>query len=62
MTPEHIAQFDTALATADVRHHTGVYEGAQHGFTQADTSAYDPEAAARHHRELLALFDRNLRR
>ncbi|MFE3542668.1 dienelactone hydrolase family protein [Nocardia sp. NPDC059177] len=62
MTPDHIAQFDTALADAGVRHRTEVYEGAHHGYTQADTSAYHPEAAERHYRELLALFDRNLRR
>ncbi|WP_454198700.1 dienelactone hydrolase family protein [Nocardia sp. Marseille-Q1738] len=61
MTPEHIAQFDKALDAAGVRHRTEVYEGAQHGYTQADTSAHDPEAAERHYRELLALFDRNLR-
>ncbi|NNH68900.1 dienelactone hydrolase family protein [Nocardia uniformis] len=60
MTPEHIDQFDKALAAAGVRHRTEVYEGAQHGYTQADTSAYDPAAAERHYRELLALFDRNL--
>jgi dienelactone hydrolase len=34
---------------------------AQHGYTQADTSAFDAESAERHYRELLALFDRNLR-
>jgi carboxymethylenebutenolidase len=62
MTPEHIAQFDKALSAAGVRHRTEVYEGVQHGYTQADTSAYDPDAAERHYRELLALFDRNLRR
>ncbi|WP_305780099.1 dienelactone hydrolase family protein [Nocardia nova] len=62
MTPEHISAFDKALADAGVRHRTEVYEGAHHGFTQADTSAYDAEAAERHYRELLALFDRNLRR
>ncbi|MBF6146260.1 dienelactone hydrolase family protein [Nocardia nova] len=62
MTPEHIGAFDKALADAGVRHRTEVYEGAHHGFTQADTSAYDAEAAERHYRELLALFDRNLRR
>ncbi|WP_280456679.1 dienelactone hydrolase family protein [Nocardia carnea] len=60
MTPEHIDRFDEALATAGVRHRTEVYEGARHGFTQADTSAYDPAAAERHYRELLALFDRTL--
>ncbi|MEU0507053.1 dienelactone hydrolase family protein [Nocardia sp. NPDC005998] len=61
MTPEHIAQFDKALDAAGVRYRTEVYEGAQHGYTQADTSAYHPEADERHYRELLALFDRNLR-
>lgn len=61
MTAEHIAQFDKALEAAGVRHRTEVYAGAQHGYTQADTSAYDSEADERHYRELLALFDRNLR-
>ncbi|MEV6100137.1 dienelactone hydrolase family protein [Nocardia sp. NPDC051981] len=61
MTPEHIAQFDKALDAAGIRHRTEVYEGAQHGYTQADTSAYDAEADERHYRELLTLFDRNLR-
>ncbi|MFJ4655769.1 dienelactone hydrolase family protein [Nocardia sp. NPDC088792] len=59
--PEHTAQFDKALEAAGVRHRTEVYEGSQHGYTQADTSAYDPEATERHYRELLSLFDRNLR-
>lgn len=59
--PEHTAQFDQALAAAGVRYRTEVYEGTQHGYTQADTSAYDPEAAERHYRELLALFDRTVR-
>ncbi|MFE3051833.1 dienelactone hydrolase family protein [Nocardia sp. NPDC059239] len=61
MTPEHIAQFDKALDAAGVRHRTEVYEGVQHGYTQADTSAHDAEADERHYRELLDLFDRNLR-
>ncbi|MFI1460250.1 dienelactone hydrolase family protein [Nocardia carnea] len=60
MTPDHIARFDEALATAGVRFRTEVYEGAQHGFTQADTSAHDPAAAERHYRELFSLFDRTL--
>ncbi|MGI5217677.1 dienelactone hydrolase family protein [Nocardia sp. CA-290969] len=62
MTPEHIAQFDKALSDAGIRYRTEVYEGVRHGYTQADTSDYDPEAAERHYRELLALFDRTLRR
>ena len=62
MTPEHIARFDEALAAAGVRHRTEVYDGARHGYTQADTSDYDQRAAERHYRELLALFDRALHR
>ncbi|MFF0456085.1 dienelactone hydrolase family protein [Nocardia africana] len=62
MTAEHIGAFDKALADAGVRHRTEIYAGARHGFTQADTSAHDAEAAERHYRELLALFDRTLRR
>ncbi len=61
MTAEHIARFDRALDAAGVRHRTEVYEGAEHGFTQADTSAHDAEADEHHYRELLALFDRTLR-
>ncbi|MEU4313559.1 dienelactone hydrolase family protein [Nocardia sp. NPDC024068] len=59
--PEQFAQFDEALEAAGVRYRTEVYEGAQHGYTQADTTAYDADSADRHYRELLALFDRNLR-
>ncbi|AYF74373.1 dienelactone hydrolase family protein [Nocardia yunnanensis] len=62
MTAEHIEQFDKALAAAGIRYRTEVYPGAQHGYTQTDTSAYDAESNDRHHRELRALFDRNLRR
>ncbi|NUS45338.1 MAG: dienelactone hydrolase family protein [Mycobacteriaceae bacterium] len=62
MTAEHIAQFDTALAAAGVRHRTEVYPGALHGYTQADTTAHDAEADERHFRELLALFARTLHR
>ncbi|RJO70782.1 dienelactone hydrolase family protein [Nocardia panacis] len=60
MTPEHFAEFDKALVAAGVRHRTEVYAGAQHGYTQADTAAYDAASDERHYRELLALFDRNL--
>ncbi|MEV0044458.1 dienelactone hydrolase family protein [Nocardia rhamnosiphila] len=59
--PDHFAQFDKAVEAAGARHHTEVYADAKHGYTQADTAAYDAEFAERHYRELLALFDRNLR-
>ncbi|MGW4245938.1 dienelactone hydrolase family protein [Nocardia sp. NPDC004722] len=61
MTAEHIAEFDKALAAAGVTFRTETYAGVQHGYTQADTAAHDPESAERHYRELLALFDRTLR-
>jgi carboxymethylenebutenolidase len=60
MTPEHIEEFDKALAAAGIRHKTEVYEGAAHGYTQIDTSVYNEEAAERHYRELFALLDRTI--
>lgn len=62
MTPDHIAAFDKALEAAALRYRTETYEGARHGFTQTDTSAYDTAADERHYRELAALFARNLPR
>ncbi|MGW0003612.1 dienelactone hydrolase family protein [Nocardia grenadensis] len=59
--PDSFDRFDEAVAAAGERHRTEVYEGAKHGYTQADTAAYDAEFAERHYRELLALFDRTLR-
>ncbi|MFE9097298.1 dienelactone hydrolase family protein [Streptomyces sp. NPDC007264] len=60
LPPEQIERLEKALTEAGVRHRTEVYPGAQHGFTQADTSSYHPEAAERHWRELLALLHRAL--
>ncbi|MFC9224188.1 dienelactone hydrolase family protein [Streptomyces hygroscopicus] len=57
---EQIERLEKALDEAGVRHRTEVYEGAQHGYTQADTSAYNAEAAERHWRALLDLFGRTL--
>jgi carboxymethylenebutenolidase len=60
MTPEHIATLDRALDDAGVRHETEVYRGAAHGYTMADTSAYDQAAAERHFGALFALLDRTV--
>ena len=60
MNPEQIATLDGALDDAGVRHRTEVYEGAAHGYTMADTPAYDEAAAERHYRELFALLDRTV--
>jgi carboxymethylenebutenolidase len=60
MNPEQIATLDEALDAAGVVYRTEVYEGAAHGYTMADTPAYDEAAAERHYRELFALLDRTV--
>ncbi|MYR40812.1 dienelactone hydrolase family protein [Streptomyces sp. SID5910] len=51
-------RLEAALTEAGVPHRCEVYTGAQHGYTQADTSAYDEEAAERHWDALLDLLKR----
>ena len=60
MTPEHMAALDRALDDAGVRHETEVYRGAVHGYTMADTQAYDEAAAERHYVALFDLLDRTV--
>ncbi|HET8759340.1 MAG TPA: dienelactone hydrolase family protein [Solirubrobacteraceae bacterium] len=60
MNPDQIATLDAAMDEAGVVHRTEVYEGAAHGYTMADTPAYDEAAAERHYRELFALLDRTV--
>jgi carboxymethylenebutenolidase len=60
MNPDQIATLDRALDDAGVRHRTEVYEGAAHGYTMADTPAYDEAAAERHYDALFALLDRTV--
>lgn len=55
---EQIKRFEQALTEAGVRHRCEVYEGAHHGYTQADTAAYDRQADERHWAALLDLLDR----
>jgi carboxymethylenebutenolidase len=62
MPPEQMRRLDEALRAAGVCHVTELYKGAAHGFTMADTAAYDEEAAERHFDRLLDLLDRNLAR
>ncbi len=49
-----------ALDAAGVTWTAELYEGAIHGFTMADTAAYDAAAEARHWETSLALFGRTL--
>ena len=59
MTAEHIATFERALEDTGARYRLEVY-GAQHGYTMADTAAYNEAARERHFRELRALLERTL--
>ncbi|MFI6038596.1 dienelactone hydrolase family protein [Streptomyces sp. NPDC051315] len=58
LPPEQIERLEATLTSAGVRHRCEVYEGAHHGFTQADTAAYHQEAAERHWTALLDLLKR----
>jgi carboxymethylenebutenolidase len=60
MTRENIAALEQALDDADVTYRSEVYAGAAHGYTMADTSAYDDAAAQRHFDALFALLDRTI--
>ncbi|MEV0495368.1 dienelactone hydrolase family protein [Streptomyces atratus] len=60
MPPEQIDRLEKALTAAGVRHHGEVYPGTHHGYTQADTAAYNPDAAERHWTALLDLLARTL--
>lgn len=54
-------RMETALTEAGVQHRCEIYEGALHGWMMPDFPVYNPDAADRGWREMLALFDRNLR-
>ena len=58
MPAEQIRELGEALDAAGVRYTSEVYPGAQHGYTQADTPAYDQQADERHWAALLALLGR----
>ncbi|WP_105967591.1 dienelactone hydrolase family protein [Streptomyces geranii] len=60
LPPEQIERLEQALTAAGVLHRCVVYTGAHHGFTQADTAAYDADASERHWTALLDLFSRTL--
>ncbi|MGW3096994.1 dienelactone hydrolase family protein [Streptomyces sp. NPDC001102] len=58
MPPEQQQRLEEALTAAGVRHRCEVYPGAHHGYTQADTAAYDKDGAERHWAALLDLLGR----
>lgn len=60
--PEMAQRLAAALTAAGVEHRCEIYPGALHGFTMTDFPVFDEAASDRHWRELLALFDRRLRK
>lgn len=60
MPAEAQQRLDEALTEAGVTHVCEQYDGADHGFTMADTAAYDEAATERHWDALLPLLARTL--
>jgi carboxymethylenebutenolidase len=60
MTAEQIATLEQALDDAGARYRSEVYEGAEHGYTMADTPAYNEAARERHFSELRGLLERTI--
>ncbi|MGG8409010.1 dienelactone hydrolase family protein [Streptomyces sp. 12297] len=58
--PEAAAELGRILDAAGVEHTSEIYPGTVHGFTMADTDAFNAEALQRHWDRLLALLDRTL--
>jgi carboxymethylenebutenolidase len=58
MPPEQQRLLQETLTAAGVRHRCEVYPGAHHGYTQADTAAYNKEGDERHWAALLDLLKR----
>jgi len=60
MTAEQIATLERTLDEAGARYRSEVYAGAQHGYTMADSAAFNEAARERHFRELRALLERTV--
>jgi carboxymethylenebutenolidase len=61
MPGEQIKVLEAALDEAGTTYTSEVYAGAAHGFTMADTAAYDAAAEERHWTNLIALLSRTLK-
>lgn len=55
-----IAALEAELAGTSLTYTSTVYEGAEHGYTMADTSSYDHDSDERHFEALQGLLARNL--
>jgi carboxymethylenebutenolidase len=62
MTADQIATLERTLEAVGARYRCEIYQDAKHGYTMADTPAYDDAARERHFRELRALLQRTLGR
>ncbi|WP_318215919.1 dienelactone hydrolase family protein [Streptomyces sp. SCL15-6] len=60
LTPEALRELNQALDDAKVDHTSEIYPGTVHGFTMADTDAFDPAALRLHWDRLLPLLARAL--
>jgi carboxymethylenebutenolidase len=60
MPIEQVEALEQVLQDAGVEHVNEIYEGAAHGYSMADTSAYDEAATERHFNVLRDLFARTL--
>lgn len=60
MDRDAVARLGRALAAAGLPASNEIYSGAAHGYTMADSAAYNEAAAERHFRELRELFDGEL--
>jgi carboxymethylenebutenolidase len=58
--PEAFGELDRALAASGVGYSSEIYPGTVHGFTMADTDAFNASALARHWDRLLDLLGRTL--
>ncbi|MGV8874060.1 MAG: dienelactone hydrolase family protein [Rhodococcus sp. (in: high G+C Gram-positive bacteria)] len=56
MTPEALDELERAFVAAGLEYSSEVYPGAMHGFTMADTAAFDAAALQRHWDRLLPLL------
>jgi carboxymethylenebutenolidase len=61
MSADQIATLERTLDDVGARYRAEVYDGARHGYTMADTPAFNEDARERHFHELHALLERTIR-
>ena len=61
LTPEALGELNQVLDAAGVDYTSEIYPGTVHGFTMADTDAFNPGALQRHWDTLLPLLGRTLK-